>query len=479
MILFIKDFGIIIGCIFFFVHLLHLKPTKQNIKGAVIFLAVSMFLMPYFEQTHPQFVPALLPAGAILLTIFFRIDYDTTLNTLLLSFAFSYVFFMIAIIPVSLVHVLTGSPFSDIMLQTAALLIQWCLMPLPFCFERTKKGMPFLRNKTYSLPCMIISLLIIAFSLLLNGNPQLIIIKLCYLALIPILLLIYYYWRKYITKTYIDKLNNNNILALNNELFQKEEQIKKLTQDNEQLSALIHKDNKLIPAMEYAVEQYLSQAVASASTLETGNRLLTELRQLASERKGLLTEHEQILHPLPDTGNDRANHLLSYLQQKAFSQNITLQVIVEHPCTTFFKHSLSEDSFCTLLADLVENALIATKCNNGKHVLVDIGTINQLPALHIFDTGVPISTDVLLKYGKEAITTHGDDNGSGIGLMQTAALLNTHNGSLYIEEFVSGQYTKKISVVFDSHHSYTLCTYRDESELLPLKKRPDIFVVQK
>ena len=46
-------------------------------------------------------------------------------------------------------------------------------------------------------------------------------------------------------------------------------------------------------------------------------------------------------------------------------------------------------------------------------------------------------------------TTHGDDGGSGIGMMTTCELCRKYSASLRIEPVTDGDYTKCISVVFD------------------------------
>lgn len=490
MTLYIRDLGIIIGSLFFFIRLLHIPLTKKSLFGYSCFTLILSLLIPLLDQNYPQFILATLPVLSIALAFSTRMDYDIVLNTALISFAFSYAFFMIAILIVALFYMFTGVSYSQIPLQIATFCVQCCLMPVPFLFPRTKKGMPFLRNKTYSLPCMILSLCIVICSMFLNNKPGRLIIKISYIALLPIAILIYYSWRNLTTKTYLDKINSNNIQSLNEELALKEQQIEKLTADNERLSALIHKDNKLIPAMEYAVEQYLTACNTqdwSASNVsvireelsQMGSSLLNDLHQLATEREGLLITQELSCEPLPDVGNSRANHILTYLQQKGFSKHITLQITAGSCCTPFLNDLLSEDEFCTLLADLVENALIATHYGHGRHILIDLSTLKGCPSLHVFDSGIPFSIDVLLKYGKESITTHADDAGSGIGLMQTAALLTKYKASLYIEEFPSGMYTKKVSVTFDTRNGYTLYTGRTEKELSPLKKRLDLVVVRK
>lgn len=489
MTIYIKDFGLIISSIFFFIRLLHIPFTKKTAFGYFGFVLLLMSIIPYLDTHYPQFILAILPLVSILLAVYTQIDYDIVLNTSVISFAFSYAFFMISAFIVSVFHIAMGHTASYVELQLITLLIQWCLMPLPFLFSRTKNGMPFLRNKTYSLPCMILSLCIVIGSMFLNDHPGLLGLKISYVALLPITILIYYSWRSLTTRTYLDKISTNNIQSLNEDLIIKEQKIQELIADNKRLSALIHKDNKLIPAMEYAVEQFLSantednpstsDPLSGKSHSETGATLLSDLRQLASERKDLLIVQELNCEPLPDTGNTRINHMLTYLQQKASSWNITLQVTPTSSCAPFIAHLLSEDEFCTLVADLVENALIATHYRNGKQVLVDLGTIDGNPSLHVFDSGIPFSTDVLLKYGKESITTHADDAGSGIGLMQTFALLTRYKASLYIEEFPSGMYTKKVSVTFDARSGYSLYTYRSEEELSPLKRRFDLVVVRK
>ncbi len=196
MTIYIKDLGIIIGSIFFFIRLLHLPFTKRNAIGYSAFAVTLMAIIPYLDNHYPQFILATLPIVSLLLTVCIQTDYDIVLNTTVISFALSYIFFMAAALIVALIHIcIMKGNLSRTFLQLATLIVQWCLMPIPFLFARTRKGMPFLRNKTYSFPCMILSLAIVICSMFLNDSPHLIFIQLSYLALLPIILLIYYYWR--------------------------------------------------------------------------------------------------------------------------------------------------------------------------------------------------------------------------------------------------------------------------------------------
>ena len=108
-----------------------------------------------------------------------------------------------------------------------------------------------------------------------------------------------------------------------------------------------------------------------------------------------------------------------------------------------------------------------------------IGCIADTPAIQIFDSGIAFSPEVLSMFGKKPITTHADDSGSGIGLMQTAAFLREQHASLIIEEFTSGTYTKKVAVLFDNQNGYTLYTCRSEEEIAKIKIRMDLCIIQK
>ena len=68
---------------------------------------------------------------------------------------------------------------------------------------------------------------------------------------------VYCWWRFRITRDYREKLRQAELKALQNELIEKDNRIRELEENNDSLAKIIHKDNKLIPAMELAVCEYL------------------------------------------------------------------------------------------------------------------------------------------------------------------------------------------------------------------------------
>jgi hypothetical protein len=426
-------------------------------------------------------MPILILALSIILKYKTNTHFSVSITATAISFSLSYSLFVLS----SLIITVLTLPFSDTFIhffgQLFCFFLQLLIMRIPFSFKRTRHGMPFLRKQLYAIPGMIISLFIILSSIFLNDGEYNPIYYIPCLILFTFAILIFIYWRNYITKTYIDKLNIKNIESLNAELLEKQQYIEKLENDNAQLAKIVHKDNKMIPAMEYAVETFINEASLENEKLNLGNELLDNLREISKNRKGIITTLDKQCDKLPSCGVSNIQHLLQYIQKKASESNITFHVTLDCSLSDFIDNVIQEDDLYTLLADLLENAIIATRYNNGKHILLNIGMLAKHYSLHIFDCGIPFTTNVLANLGEVQITTHPEASGSGVGLMQTYEILRRYNASLLIDEFSleSGLYTKKISVVFNRQNQYILYTTRNEEEIALLNQRADLVVVRK
>lgn len=482
MLYFIKNFGIITCCIYFFIKLLHLSVTK---KSFIVFSAFAMALTISSIALDSNCPYATIPILCIALTAFFTCQtkepLTVTITSATISYALSYTLFMAAAMISSTLCLALPEDYPHFLPQLLCCIIQLLLMLVPFRFNRLKKGMPFLRKPVYTIPGTIISIIILCTAILLNNSTDNLIYLIPMILLIILGALIYVYWKNNLTKTYIDKLNQKNIESLNADLLEKQQQIDMLTKDNQRLSKIIHKDNKLIPAMEYAVEKYINDSSLSARNEQIGTALLEDLKRLAGERKGMILSQEKQCEQLPLSHVTGIDSLLHYMQQKAAAADISLHVTLDCDVSILIKDIIEESPLNTLLADLLDNAIIASRYNSGQHILLNIGFVSQNYAIHVFDSGIPFTKEVLLSLGKKQITTHADDSGSGIGMMQTYEILKQYEASLLIDEFTpdTGLYTKKVSVVFNRRHQYTLYTTRNREEITYLSQRGDLGVVEK
>lgn len=481
MLFFIKYFGIITCCIYYFIKLLHISTKKSTL------LAIFPILLAFFSIFTEEYFSYITLPIQIIITAFFcsyitKTKKTNSITTTVISFALSYILFSISIAIIASLTLLFSLNNHRFFFQILCCVLQFLLMPIPFCFKRTKNGMPFLQKETYTFPVMIVSIFILFATTTIKNSMYSILFFVIFFFSLILSLLIHHYWKSNLTKTYIDKLNERNLADLNNVLSEKNEYITLLEQENNRLAKIIHKDNKLIPAMELAVQNYISASNSEdTDTLATGKQLLEELAKLSEERKGIILQQDMQCQKLPSTKVMSIDNLLTYMQQKALESDITFNVTISCDIPYLVEHIIEETELNTLLADLIENALIATRYNKGHHILLNIGIVSNAYSINIFDSGIPFTKEVLAKWGLEQITTHKDDAGSGIGLMTAYEIIKRHNASFMINEFASenGLYTKETAVLFNNLNQYILHTSRTEEELADLNQRSDLLIIRK
>lgn len=287
------------------------------------------------------------------------------------------------------------------------------------------------------------------------------------------------WWQNRLKATYFEKRLIADIERLENQLDEATRKIKFLEDDNKNLARIIHKDNKLIPAMELA-----TQAVLKSNNTEDAIRLAEELRVLSLERNGIINSNCNELSI--SSGNAHIDLLISYMHQKSKANNINLEFECDSDINKVINNqsdsipSLSELS--TLLADLIENAFIATKAGDGKQIKVTISVENDILSIHVFDSGDYFDKNVLKNIGIKQITTHAKESGSGIGLMNSFELHKKYNATYVINEALSSDsdYTKEVAFIFNNNGEiYFHCnSKRDKRELIELyNNRRDINII--
>lgn len=478
----IKYFFIIMGSIYVYIGILNVNIKKKAMY--IIFAAFSLIISVMTIILMPHILYAELPLW-ILLTFFFMTIYtglsiETSLTATIISYCCSYISLVISAIIVSFISVIFKNIFENnipeniIVSQLITGILQLLLLFLPFRFKRLKDGMPFLFNPRFSTIGMYISMLVLFAAMLLNnGNTSLI-------YTIPIILVIlssffiFIWWRRQITKTYIDKLRDNELQQLNDELKNKSEKIIELEAENASLAKIIHKDNKLIPAMELAVKDFIT-----TPDKDTGILLIKELEKLSKERKGILTSVETSHKQLASTKVLSIDSLMKYFQNKAFEYKIDFNLNINGNLKDAIPEVITESDLNTLMADIIDNAIIAVKHNNTHNILVIINNTDCF-SFEVFDSGDKFDINVLLNFGLKKITTHSDDSGSGIGLMTTYELISKYHASFVIEEFnmENPMYTKKVSVIFDNKNLYIVKGNRTPEEICTLSERRDLIYYQ-
>ena len=269
---------------------------------------------------------------------------------------------------------------------------------------------------------------------------MLLILIFCGLALI-------FVWRKHITNAYHKKIYDRNEAIYEQRITAYEQDKEDLLNQNAELAKIIHRDNKLIPAMVMAVKEL----IATVPQNEELNALLEQLEELSAEHKEIIDSYQATTDILPKTNSIPIDAVLHYILSKAKQNNIEFNVTVAEGCIPALLSKTAMTDLTTILCDLGENAVIATKNVPDGKILVSFEYSEaKHPCICFYDNGALFDEKVIANMGKRKITTHKNDGGSGIGLMTLFEILNKYNASYCLDERQTEQFTKRIQLTFDN-----------------------------
>ena len=163
----------------------------------------------------------------------------------------------------------------------------------------------------------------------------------------PCALLLISWWRAIITKNYRRKLQQFEMQKLKNELVQKEQEISRLLENNKALAQIIHRDNKLIPAMELAVNTFLQNrnTLSPQQLKEQGLALAAHLQEMTKERQFILNDYQTDGQPLAATGICAVDAVLQLMYQRALQEQISYTLRIAENIKNTAMQSLSEEDF--------------------------------------------------------------------------------------------------------------------------------------
>lgn len=461
-IIWIKYFFIYLCSFYTFSKLLNIQNSKK-INLPCILISISISLLMYFIKINTNYLFLFLFLFLFIVFAFlvYKMPINITVITAILSLALSYfiqIISFIILIPISyhLIPIFNNVKIYDLLSIVISGIIQIFFTIYIFKIKRLRKGMPFLLNQKSNdlLTFSGISMLIIISWIYLDNTPNIVVsILICLIIILG--LLIIKFWKKRLANKYIEMNNERNLDNLNKEII-------KLKEQNYRLSKIIHKDNKLIPAVELSVTELISLYKSGKIDIEKADALYNQLKSMSKDRKGILETYENQIK-LPTTNVPEIDDLLKYMQTKANKNNITFLLSVSCNLRFMTKEIISILDVNTIIADLIENSINALKETNKKNILLNFALINNNYTIEIFDSGDFFSNEVIYNYGIIPTTTHRDSGGTGIGLMTINELIKKYKASIEIDEKINlEQYTKKISINFNNMSKYIIKTNRKD-----------------
>ena len=386
-----------------------------------------------------------------------RINLALTASTISVGISYG-LLLAVAFISNSLFHIFSRT--EDIVLPAlSSVLMATILTVILFRIRRFRKGMLFLQKKRAGVIGSIICGAILLIAVLINrgisaelGAWLIIGSLLCILGVII-------WWRYGLTKLYRERVLERNAAEYEKAIADRDAQIKRILEDNAAMAKLIHRDNKLLPALYAAVGAFMSNV---EGTQANGRRIMEQIEQLMEERAGIIAQSQRSSKLLPSTNDILLDGTMNFMLLKASEQGIDFDIVMVGNLPELVDTVVSSLDLKTLSADLIENAIIATASSELKRVLITLSAKGGIFELCVQDSGIPFEIGTFMDLGKKKASTYLHKGGSGIGFMTVFEILRKYGASIIITEHEPGQegFTKSISIRFDGMGAYTVKTYR-------------------
>lgn len=482
----LKYFSLILCSSYSYLKILNIKKSsKRNTLTYTVFTLIFSCLMTLFSNKP------FISKNVIIFIMFFlsirlyaQIRLQISFIVAVISFSLSYIALAFSGIIISVLitpFCLNISEIPSIYYVSISSILQLLFLHLLFHIKRLRNGMPFIRNnKSINVGISISFFIILLFIYLYNVKSYLfaqrfggfIIILLLALALLI-------WWRRKITQSYVEKLRVSEVEALYKEISDKEHEIEKLHSNNRYLARIIHKDNKLIPAMELAVRNYLQNGMQMKpeDARQYGIDLLAQLQTMAADREGIIQNYHDDYRFRPQIGLYSVDAIIYYMERRAIPHSIRYEYQFDKGLKEVMLSYIDENDAIHLLSDAIENSIIATMHAIKKEIKIHIGFIQDILFMDISDTGLPFEPATYQNFGLLQHTTHKDSGGSGVGLLDIWKLKHKYKISLQIYEYPPDdhEYTKKIRFFFDRRNHFLIQSYRSQ-EITSLITRSDLHV---
>ncbi len=482
---FIIYLAIVFWSFYIYIKVLNIKNIS-NLKwltfvlSSILISVLSVAVISLSIDFSSIIILIMLFLSCIAIRIIFRTAWGLCATALVISFGISFAIKLVSSIPASLINITLQYVLHishEILLYLILFAVHSILTILLFKIKRFKNGFPFLYKNDSRYIGMIFCFFIFLFFIIAgDSRERYSVIAESMIVLAFISLLLFIWWKESLTSLYVERQRSKELDYTHSIIKEKDEYIQKLKNDNDNMSEMIHRDNKLIPSMEKAVRSFIVAGIQDTAGIEAkGYSILEQLEELAKERSGILPDHQSDSKALPKTDIFLIDTMSEYMLHRAESNGIVFDMEVLGNPSLLTEIYIPERDLCTVFADLIENSMIAVSFAETKKILVQFETAHELDIVSISDSGISFDADTLYLLGKKRATTHAEQGGSGIGMMSLFEITKNVKASLVIREYEPNTniYNKTISIIFDGRNEYRIFSFR--SALLRSNcKRADI-----
>ncbi len=390
-------------------------------------------------------------------TIFYKENLVKNIVNISISLGINYIIYFITIIIGFIPNILIKLQNDYINIATM-LVIHSIILNRMFKIKRFNKGFSFLRvsdnNDYFNILILNIGITII-FAFIISKNSTNAMTANVVIVLAILSIIIYMTIKTILTMYYKHKLLVADLEETKAELANKEKEIEELEKENLEISKTSHTISHKIKSLEFKIND-----------LKMGKELADEI-DLSDRIKEISKEYyrKNTAIKLDKTDIEEIDDMLKYMQSRCINNDIEFELQLNGSIHYMVNNVIPKEDLETLLADHIKDAIIAVNhsSNINKSILVRLGLIDGVYSVYIYDSGIEFEEKTLLKIGKEPITTHKDEGGTGMGFMNTFDTLKKYKASMIINEIGKpdkDNYTKSIIIKFDNKNEFKINSYR-------------------
>lgn len=411
-------------------------------------------------------IPFLIIVSFILQNIFLSFFIKENISifiTNLVANAITYIIYTLAtiieILPLTILNI--NNNFCNFILIT---LISIILFYIFSKIKRIKNGMKFLRDTKSQEYVEIIAINIsiaVIFVYTLFGNYYGNLTRHILISFIILGTIMFVMIQKTLVLYYKQKLLEKTMADYENEIKQKDEKIKVLSEEKFKISKINHEFYNRQKALEMTVNDFINN-----TNMEVGRELAitNKINSLSKEYSSKMKSIKQV-EKLSLTGIEEIDEMFKYMQIECIKNNIDFKLKIEGNVYPLINNIIEKDRLVTLIGDHLKDAIIAINFskNKFKSIIAILGIKNNCYEFCVCDTGIEFQIETLLKLGLEPVTTHKETGGTGIGFISTFETLKKCNASLIIDEKheeSNNDYTKSVTIKFDGKSQYIIKSYR-------------------
>ena len=459
---FIRRVLIIMCTYYVFIKVINVKLKDIKILDKILII-ISIPIIAFItcsikpEVKHYRiFVELLLISVVNYLVYKKEIYYSFLLTTI--SFGINYSIYILSVatafIPTAILKI--QNQYIELLIILAIYVL---LMYKIFKLKKLKYGISLLngklQNSYFSYWIINLCIVILAFAIIFQEISLLNIVNIG-LGLMLLIVVMLITIKESIQLYYKQNLLIKDLETTKKELNEKNEEIARLEKENLEFSKTSHSLAHRQKALEYKLNKLINEDKTTVSQDRTKQELKKELENISKDVYRKPTDIE-----IEKTGIDKIDNMLEYMKSECDKDNIEFNLQIIGNIYYMINHLVSENELEILLADHIKDAIIAIQysTNKNRSILVKIGKIQKYYGIYIYDSGIEFTDEVLNKLGKEPITTHKDNGGTGMGFMNTFDTLKRHNASLNITKIGKpslDNYTKSVSIIFDSKNEVNI-----------------------